>query len=43
MYIPMEVSEGSWSNIDYKYYLTNYEIFSNEENYETRNNYRKYK
>ncbi|MCH1960821.1 hypothetical protein [Romboutsia hominis] len=35
MYIPMEkVSEGSWSNIDYKYYLTNYEIFSNEENYE---------
>ncbi|MDB8804377.1 hypothetical protein [Romboutsia sp. 1001216sp1] len=35
MYIPMEkVSEGSWSNIDYKYYLTNYEISSNEEDYE---------
>lgn len=35
MYIPMEkVSEGSWSDIDYKYYLTNYEISSSEENYE---------
>lgn len=35
MYIPMEkVSEGSWSYIDYKYYLTNYEISSSEENYE---------
>ncbi|WP_092924746.1 hypothetical protein [Romboutsia hominis] len=35
MYIPMEkVSEGSWSDIDYKYYLTSYEISSNEEDYE---------
>ncbi len=35
MYIPMEkVSKGSWSDIDYKYYLTNYEISSNEEDYE---------
>ncbi|WP_195939651.1 hypothetical protein [Romboutsia sp. 1001713B170131_170501_G6] len=34
MYIPMEkVSEGSWSYIDYEYYLTNYEISSSEENY----------
>lgn len=30
MYIPMErVSEGSWSSIDYEYYLTNFEISSN--------------